>query len=329
MHPYKFSEVSSLSKNDRSNSLGQSNKKNKKIERKASLFKNFETKGKNSSPNLKPERRASPLKIKEMEKEFNFKGTSINGSLQGGDESYISNPSIMETDGNKINNISPLNKKRSNVKLSGFSGIYNNNQINKSQVLSRNKTTCLYQKHNNRYAQRSMSKLDNASNYHSCENKIPLQSSNLTNYDAMQKIESVNSLDFDSNERKKKSMVYKKPRRKLGDTRISIFGRASPKNRVVNYDNAFENSQGSKLRPLVLNKLKHPDSESSEDEDISQKKKSRKLFENFEESESVSISSPSSSESYSMEAPINSQGKKLTRLMTKKRSNLKIKPLDR
>lgn len=309
-----MSEVSSSSKQDKTNSLGKGNVHPDKL-RKKSIFKNFENaKLKNNSP---VSRNLSPERIKKIKDDHQAK-LSLNDSFQQGEESCVSNPSIMETDGNKIKNISPIHRIKGELKRSGFSNFYKKERLFSKQNEQAKGT---YNSGNvySPYVQRSMNGLEQKPELYTVH-----QQQDRRNYQNLQKIDSVNSLELNAKMKRKISVNILKPRRTVKGTTISRFGRASPKN-FTHQNSLNYTTQGVKLRPLHIKNLK--DSDLSDDSisscSYNGKKGGDKPLLNFEDSASVSVSSEVT-ETVSVETPTNKEGKKLMRFKFNKKRNLQI-----
>lgn len=164
--PFKVSDIASSGNESSLREL----KKSKKNIASRSIFCGRMGNSKPSTPSPSKRLEMSPNKIVSLRKEFKFKGGSLNGSFQGADDSYISNPSIMENDQSnekltkkQMKNILP---KAPDMKLSGFGNFHRNQlKVMKSNVKieKRRESQSIYQER-----EKSMGKLRDVS-----DKKIP------------------------------------------------------------------------------------------------------------------------------------------------------------
>lgn len=253
-------------------------------------------------PQYPIKRNLSPLKSKLND------GESVNGSFPGGEDSYVSNPSIMETDGNKTKKISsPKIYHKQDLRLSSFS----NRQ--KSNIAIKKYTTDRIVHHNSNtvipdnQVQKSMTKTEDQSNFSNYQS--------YSKYGRMGKTDSMNSLDLNQGQSPQLSNSNLHKPRTRNNTRISIFGRGSP---TANKKRENE----VKLRPLFLNKVRHPDTSSenlSESYGSSNKREQGEVFlGKYEKTASLSSVSSKTTENNSDEEYRDKNGKKLMRFKPKK-----------
>lgn len=250
-----------------------------------------------STPPYPPRKNKSPNKIEELKKEFKFKGngSSLNGSFQGADESYISNPSIMENEGEQLMKITHNNTiSKTDMRLSGFGNFYHNQLKTLKpnvKVVKRRSSQVYYQEKT----------LSNMRLHDISDKKIPGKQRYYSPYQGARKCSYKNIGNrypmVDKNFRRSSSIAKQHKEKHKKNTRISLFGRVSPKN-TLHGQESLTSHHKPKLTPLYISKEGEQDSDDSDCSDDSltdtisnQIKKRKNLLSHYQSSSASSISS--------------------------------------